>query len=106
MRQFINSHGVIKPLIDQLKVLTDLNDVAMTLGQRREFMTKILNNLAAAVTQRVPVNQMVLPADESEVWEKAGRIALAHFGLQGETAFLKASQWLAAELEEGSNVQA
>ncbi|WP_099258408.1 DUF905 family protein [Erwinia amylovora] len=106
MRQSINSHGVVKPLIDQLKGLTDLNDVAMTLGQRREFMTQILKNLAAAVMQRVPVNQVVLPADESEVWEEAGRIALVHFGLQGETAFLKASQWLTAELEQASNVQA
>lgn len=106
LRRYINSHGVRQPLNDQLTALTDLNDVTMTLSQRREFMTQILNNLAAAVVQRVPENQVMLPADESQVWEEAGRIALAHFGLQGEKAFLKASQWLTAELEQGNNVRA
>lgn len=106
LRRYINSRGVRQSLRGQLTALTDLNDVAMTLTQRREFMARILNNLAGAVAQRVPENQVVLPADESEVWKEAGRIALAHFGLEGEKAFLKASQWLTAELEQGSNVQA
>jgi len=106
LRQYISSRGVLKPLNGELTALTDLNDVPMTLTQRREFMAHILNNLAGAVAQRVPENQVMLPADESEVWEEAGRIAVAHFGLQGEKAFFKASQWLIAELEQGNKVQA
>lgn len=106
LRRYINSHGVRLPLNDQQPALTDLNDVPMTLTQRREFMAHILNNLAGTVAQRVPENQVMLPAEESEVWKEAGRIALAHFGLQGEKAFLKASQWLTAELEQGNKVQA
>lgn len=106
LRRYINSRGELQSLHNQLTALTDLNDVTMTLTQRREFMTHTFNNLAKAVARRVPVNQMLLPADVSEVWEEAERIALAHFGLEGEKAFLKASQWLTSELEQGSNVQA
>lgn len=106
LRYKINLHGEPKPLDDQLKALTDLNDVPMTLTQRRESMTSILNNLVKAIVQRVPVNSVLLPADVSEVWEEAGRIALAHFGLYGEKAWSTASQWMTAELEQDSNVQA
>lgn len=106
LRRYINSQGVRQSLRDQLTALTDLNDVAITLTQRREFMAHILNNLAGAVAHRVPENKVMLPADESEVWKEAGHIALAHFGLQGEKAFLKASQWLTAELEQGNNLRA
>lgn len=106
LRQYINSRGVRQSLSGQLSALTDLNDVPMTLKQRREFMAQILNDLASVVAQRVPENSVVLPADVSEVWEEAGRIALAHFGLQGEKAWLKVSQWLTAELEQGGNAQA
>ena len=106
LRKYINSRGVPQSLNEQLTALTDLNDVAMTLGQRRSSMAHILENLASAVVQRVPADSVVLPADVSEAWGEAGRIALAHFGLQGEKAFFAASQWLTAELEQGSNVQA
>lgn len=106
LRRYINSRGVRQSLKDQLTTLTDLNDVPMTLAQRREFMTHIVSNLAKSVVQRVPENSVVLPADVSEVWAEAGRIALAHFGLRGEKAWLKASQWLTAELEQGGNAQA
>ncbi len=106
LRKYINSRGMRQSLNYQLKALTDLNDVPMTLTQRREFMAHILNNLAGCVAQRVPQNQVMLPADESEVWKEAGRIALVHFGLEGEKAFLKASQWLTAELEQYGKVQA
>lgn len=106
LRKYINSHGVHQVINDQLRMLTDLNNVGMTLAQRRELMADILNKLAKSVVQRMPENQVMLPVDVSEVWEEAGRIALAHFGLQGEKAWVKASQWLTAELMQGANVQA
>ncbi|ORM71468.1 hypothetical protein HA48_15490 [Pantoea wallisii] len=106
LRKYINSRGVRQSLKDQLTALTDLNDVPMTLTQRRELMAHIVSNLAESVARRVPVNHVVLPAEESQVWEETGRIALAHFGLQSEKAWLKASQWLTAELEQGGNEQA
>ena len=106
LRKYINSRGVRQPLNEQLKALTDINEVTMTLKQRRDLMAQILNDLASAVVQRVPENSVVLPADESEFWAEAGRIALAHFGLKGEKAWFSASQWLTSELEQGINVQA
>lgn len=106
LRKYINTWGIRQSLSDQLTALTDLNNIPMTLRQRRESMARILNDLAGAMVKRVPENSVLLPADESEVWEEAGRIALAHFGLQGEKAWLKASQWLTAELEQGGNAQA
>ena len=42
LRRYINSRGVRQSLRGQLTALTDLNDVAMTLTQRREFMARIL----------------------------------------------------------------
>lgn len=102
LRKYINSRGVTQQLGDELKVLTDLNDVPMTLTRRQEVMASILNSLARAIVQRVPINTVLLPADVSEVWVKAGSIALAHFGLQGEKAWFTASQWLTCELENGT----
>ncbi|WP_426768629.1 DUF905 family protein [Erwinia aphidicola] len=102
LRYYINLHGVPKSLDDQLKALTDLNDVPMTLTRRQEVMASILNSLVRAIVQRVPINAVLLPADVLEVWEEAGRIALAHFGLQGEKAWFTASQWLTCELENGT----
>lgn len=102
LRHYINRRGVPQSLDDQLTALTALNDGPMTLTQRREFMASILNNLARAVVLRVPENSVVLPADVSKVWEEAGQIALAHFGLNGEKAWFSASQWLTRELEKGS----
>lgn len=106
LRKYINSRGVTQPLNEQLKALTDLNEVPMTLTQRRDLMAQILNDLASSVVQRVPENSVVLPAEVSEVWADAGRIALAHFGLKGEKAWFSASQWLTSELEEHGNIQA
>lgn len=106
MRKYINSRGVRQPLNEQLKALTDLNEVPMTLNQRRDLMAQILNDLASVIVLRVPENSVVLPADVSEVWAEAGRIALAHFGLKGEKAWFSASQWLTLELEQNGNIQA
>ncbi|QIA54868.1 DUF905 domain-containing protein (plasmid) [Pantoea agglomerans] len=106
MRKYINSRGLPQSLNEQLKALTDLNEVPMTLTQRRDLMAQILDDLASAVVQRVPENSVVLPADVSEVWAEAGRIALAHFGLKGEKAWFSASQWLTSELEQNGNIQA
>lgn len=106
LRKYINSRGVRQPLHDQLTKLTDLNDVPVTLKQRREFMTHIISQLAESVAHQVPENSVVLPAELSEVWAEAGRIALIYFGLHGEKAWLRASQWLTTELEQGGNVQA
>lgn len=106
LRKYINSRGVFQPLNQQLKALTNINEVTMTLTQRRDLMAQILNDLASAVVQRVPENSVVLPADVSEVWAEAGRIALMHFGLKGEKAWFSASQWLTSELEQNGNIQA
>lgn len=106
LRKYINSRSVRQPLHDQLTKLTDLNDVPVTLKQRREFMTHIISKLAESVAHQVPENSVVLPAELSEVWAEAGRIALIYFGLHGEKAWLRASQWLTTELEQGGNAQA
>lgn len=106
LRKYINSRGMVQPLNQQLKALTDINEVTMTLTQRRDLMAQILDDLASAVVQRVPENSVVLPSDVSEVWAEAGRIALTHFGLKGEKAWFSASQWLTSELEQNGNIQA
>ncbi|WP_416413883.1 DUF905 family protein [Pantoea sp. App145] len=62
LRKYINSWGIRQFLSDQLTALTDLNDVPMTLKQRRESMARILNDLASAAAQRVPDNPVVIPA--------------------------------------------
>lgn len=97
---------MFEPLNQQLKALTDINEVTMTLTQRRNLMAQILNDLASAIVQRFPENSVVLPADVSEFWAEAGRIALIHFGLKGEKAWFSVSQWLTSELELNGNIQA
>lgn len=68
-------------------------------------MAIILRDAARKAVAAVPDNSVLMPAAVFGAWQRAGQIALAHFGLPGERAWFKAGQWLTSELEQRGNVR-
>lgn len=107
LRRYINSRGVHQVSLDAyLSALTALNTITMTLAERQESMAAILRDAARTAVAAVPDNSVLMPAAVFGAWQRAGQIALAHFGLPGERDWFKAGQWLTSELEQRGNVQA